>query len=160
MLSREQKENLRNIHIYDLSTEEKNGIAIIRETIPTAKGAKKKFNTIEKEFIIPTPYQLVENMSTKILASGFSKVERVAPSNANCIIRVFQKLHYKHEFDQIFNIYGASCFTKDTMGWISNSDCGECYTLNPSRCLIGQWLYQDEKITFDADFIDFYVKVS
>ena len=85
------------------------------------KGKKVKFHTVEKEFVIPTPYQIAENVFKQILDVGFSKVERVSPSDANCIIRVFQTLHYKYEFDITFNMYGADCFTNDALGWVSNT---------------------------------------
>ena len=44
MLSKEQKEKLRNIHIYELACEEKNGIAIIRKSVTNffAKKAKRR----------------------------------------------------------------------------------------------------------------------
>ena len=37
MISNEQKEKLRNIHIYELAWEEKNGIAIIRKSVSKVK---------------------------------------------------------------------------------------------------------------------------
>lgn len=159
MLSKAQKEKLRNIHIYEIACEEKNGIAIIRKRVPKVKRGKKTFSTVEEDFIVPSPYQIAESVFKQILVCGFSKVERVSPTNANCIIRVFQKLHYAYEFDQIFNLYGANCFVKSGMYWISEFDSGT-FHLDYSKSLIGQWLCQDEKITFDAEFVDFYVKVS
>ena len=56
-------------------------------------------------------------------------------------------------------MYGADCFVKSCIDWISECN-GDAFPLDYSKCLIGQWLYQDEKITFDAEFVDFYVKVS
>ena len=159
MLSKEQKEKLRNIHIYELACEEKNGIAIIRKSVPKVKRGKETFSTVEEEFVVPSPYQIAESVFKQILVCGFSKVERVSPTDANCIIRVFQKLHHAYEFDQIFNMYGADCFVKSCIDWISECN-GDAFPLDYSKCLIGQWLYQDEKITFDAEFVDFYVKVS
>ena len=155
MLSKEQKEKLRTIHIYEIACEEKNGIAIIRKRIPKVNGGY----IFEEKFVIPSPYQIAESVYKKILACGFSKVERVSPNNANCIIRVFQKLHHEYDFNQIFNIYGARCFVKNGHDWISECALGT-FPLDYSKCLITQWLYQDEKITFDAEFVDFYVKVS
>ena len=159
MLSKEQKERLRSIQIYDLACEEKNGVAIIRKSVPKVKRGKETFSTVEEEFIVPSPYQIAESVFKQILSCGFSKVEKVSPSNANCIIRVFQTLHYEYEFGQIFNMYGADCFVKSGIGWISECASGT-FHLDYTKCLIGQWLYQDEKITFDAEFVDFYVKVS
>ena len=159
MLSKKQKEKLRNIHIYELACEEKNGIAIIRKSVPKVKKGKETFSSVEEEFVIPSPYQIAESVFKQILTCGFSKVERVSPINANCIIRVFQKLHHAYEFDHIFNMYGADCFVKSCGYWISECN-SDTFHLDYSRHLIGQWLYPDEKITFDAEFVDFYVKVS
>ena len=155
MLSKEQKEKLRTIHIYEIACEEKNGIAIIRKRIPKVN----ECYIFEEKFIIPSPYQIAESVYKKILACGFSKVERVSPNNANCIIRVFQKLHHEYDINHIFNIYGARCFVNNDRDWISECSLGT-FHLDYSKCLISQWLYQDEKITFDAEFVDFYVKVS
>ena len=159
MLSKEQKKKLRNIHIYELASKEKNGVAIIQKSMSKVKRGKETFSTVEEELFIPSPYQLTESVIKQILACGFSTVEKVSPSDANCIIRVFQKLHYEYEFDLIFNMYGADCFVKGSTGWISECN-GDTFPINYSKCLIGQWLYQDEKVTFDADFVDIYVKVS
>ena len=159
MLSKEQKEKLRNIHIYELACEEKNGIAIIRKSVPKVKRGKETFSTVQEEFVVPSPYQIAESVFKQILVCGFSKVERVSPTDANCIIRVFQKLHHAYEFDQIFNMYGADCFVKSGGYWISECDSGT-FHLDYSKYLIGQWLYQDEKITFNTEFVDFYIKVS
>ena len=143
MLSEKQKKMLRSIQIYEIANEEKNGIAVVRK----------------KKFVVPNSYELFESVKKEILGSGFSKVERVSPGTANCIIRVFQKLHYKYEFGWIFNMYGTYCFVKDGVNWISES-CGYTFHLNYSQCMVGQWIYQDERVDFDADFVDFYVKVS
>lgn len=161
MLSKEQKEKLRNIHIYELACEEKNGVAIIRKSVPKVKRGKETFSTIEEEFVIPSPYQITESIFKQILGCGFSKVEKVSPDNANCIIRVFQKLHHEHEFGVVFNLYGADCFVKSGNAWISECESrGNTFRLNYTEHLIDQWLYQDEKVTFKTDFMDVYVKVS
>lgn len=143
MLSKKQKETLRNIQIFEIANEEQNGVAIVKN----------------EEFIIPTPYDLLESVKKKILESCFLKVERVAPIAANCIIRVYQKLHYEYEYGMIFNMYGTFCFVKDGVNWISESS-GRTFYLDYSQCIVGQWIYQDERVDFDADFVDFYVKVS
>ena len=161
MLSKEQKEKLRKIHIYELASEEKNGVAITQKTVPKIKRGKEKFSHIEEVFVVPSTYAIAESVFKQILDCGFSKVERVSPTDANCIVRVFQKLHHKYEFDTVFNMYGADVFVKNGKEWTSECECyGECFTLNYAKCLVGQWLYQDEKVIFDTEFVDFYVKVS
>ena len=162
MLSKEQKEKLRNIHLYEISYREKNGIAIIDKTVKkVSKRGKETVSTVEEKFLIPSPYQILDSIFLQIIRCGFSTVERVSPENANCIIRVFQKLHHKHEFDVVFNLYGADCFVISGNAWISECENrGNTFRLNYTEHLIDQWLYQDEKVTFKTDFMDVYVKVS
>lgn len=159
MLSKEQKEKLRNINMYEISYIEKKGIAIVEKTVKNVKRHKETSSTVEEEFIIPSPYQIAESIFKQILGCGFSKVERVSPRNANCIIRVFQKLHHEYEFGIVFNLYGANCFIKSGTSWISECE-GNTFQLDYNEYLVSQWLYQDEKITFETEFIDIYVKVS
>lgn len=159
MISKEQKEKLRQIGMYKISYVEKDGIPLIRKKVPEVENGKTTNSTIYEEFVVPSPYQIAESIFQQILDCGFSKIERVSPAKANCIVRAYQKLHYEYEFDQIFNMYGAECFVKDNVGWISEVN-DSTFHLDYSHCKIGQWLYQDEKVIFDTDFVDFYIKVS
>lgn len=149
MLSNEQKEKLRKIHIYEISDTERNGIAI-----------KTNVSKVKEDFIIPTVYDIAESIFKQILEAGFSIIERVSPSDANCIVRVFQKTHHKYDFDIVFNFYGADCFVKDNKTWTSESECSNrCFPLDYSKYLVGQWIASDEEVFFDTDFVDFYIKV-
>lgn len=159
MLSNEQKEILRDIHIYELTHEEKKGVPIITKNVPKTKNGITKYSTVVENFVIPNTYEIFETMSKKILDSGFSEVERVSPNDANCIIRIFQKLHYEYFYNYIFNLYGADCFVKDKKNWISHCSAGT-FTLYYSKHIIRQWICQDESVYIDTDFVDFYVKVS
>ncbi len=160
MLSKEQKEKLRKIHIYELATEEKKGVAIVRKLVPKGKKNKEQSCWKEVKFKIPCTYEILEDVIVRILANGFSKVERVAPANANCIVRVFRKLHYNYDSSMIFNMYGADVFARHGSRWTSESEgSGTEFYLDYTKCLVGQWLYQDEQIVFDADFVDFYIRV-
>lgn len=159
MLSNKQKEKLRRIHIYSLARTEKNGVAIIQKQALRGEPGKEKTCIIEEVFVVPSIYEIAENVFKKILDSGFSKVERVSPKDANCIVRVFQKLHHKYDYYTTFNMYGADVFVKNITNWTSEN-CGECFTLNFAECSILQWIEQDETVKFDAEFVDFYVKVS
>lgn len=161
MLSKEQKEKLRKIHIYELATEEKDGVAIIPKTVQKKKFGKEKSVCVEEVFVVPSPYEIRNSVFEQILECGFSKVERVSPTDANCIVRIFQKLHHEYEFGMVFNMYGADVFVKDDTTWATECNCYQKgYPIDYEKCLINQWLYQDEKVTFDAEFVDFYVKVS
>lgn len=168
MLSKQQKEKLRRIHIYESSSKEKNGVPIIEK-----RGSQSKIGKlIEGKMVVPSSYQLVDSVIAQILECGFSKVERVAPSDANCIIRVFQKLHYEYDRELIFNIYGADCFVREYFAfgdrffsreesdWLTTDLNDETFSINFSKCSISEWLCQDEKVIIEADFFDIYVRVS
>ncbi|MBR6689521.1 MAG: hypothetical protein IKL68_05860 [Clostridia bacterium] len=160
MLSKEQKEKLRKIHVYELASEEKKGKAIVRKLVK--KGKKNKENSCwkEVEFKIPSTYEILEDVIVRLLANGFVKVERVAPANANCIVRVFRKLHHDYDSSMIFNLYGADVFARHGSKWTSESEgTGREFYLDYTKCLVGQWLYQDEEIIFDTEFVDFYLRV-
>ena len=75
MLSKEQKEKLRNIHIYELACEEKNGVAIIRKSVPKVKRGKETFSTVEEEFVIPSPYQISESILIRFWFVAFQKLK-------------------------------------------------------------------------------------
>ena len=157
MLSKEQKEKLRKISIYASSSKEKNGVAIITKTVSKVKWGKKRFSHIEEVFVVPSCYDIAESVFKQILDSGFSKVERASPSDANCIVRVFQKLHYQYDPNMIFNMYGADVFCKEGEMWVASCNC---FTLDYEKCSMGERLNQSEVVFFDSDFVDFYVKVS
>lgn len=160
MLSKEQKEKLRKIHMYEVSNEEKKGKAIVRKLVPKGKKDKEKSCWKETIFKIPSTYEIFEDVIVRILANGFSKVERVAPANANCIVRVYQKLHYNYDSSMIFNLYGADIFVRHGSRWTSECEgTGREFYLDYTKCLVGQWLYQDEEVIFDTDFVDFYLRV-
>ena len=159
MLSKEQKEKLRKIHIHEVSYEEKKGVPIVHKLVQKAKRNKEEYWK-EVVFKIPSTYEIFEDVIVRILANGFSKVERVAPANANCIVRVYQKLHYDYDSSMIFNLYGADVFVRHGSRWTSECEgAGREFYLDYTKCLVGQWIYQDEEVIFDTDFIDFYLRV-
>ena len=159
MFSREQKEKLWQIHIYEFTSEEKNGVAIKRKLVSKGEPGEEKLSFTEEIFVVPSTYKIAENVFKQILDCGFSKIERVSPTNANCIVRVFQKLHHVYDSYTIFNMYGADVFVKNMTIWTSKYR-GERFTLDYAKCSILQCLEQDVDVKFDADFVDFYIKVS
>lgn len=147
MLTNKQKESIRNVKLYDYAFKEKNGKAI-------------QYNG--KEFNIPSFEELKQSVFSEIFNLGFSKIKVVKPYKANCIIRVYQKLHYTYEFGgetDTYNLYGAHCYTLNNRKWITSAfqDDSE---INYSKCIIKHWLFQDEYIDLDCDFVDYYVKIS
>lgn len=149
MLTKSQKEKIRSINLFEYAIKEKKGKAI---------------NWDGSEFVLPTLRQVEDSIYEQILKMGFTKIERVAPNQANCIIRVFQKLHYPYPMwpgrEDIYNVYGAACFTLRSGKWISTGFNTEGHEINYSEWKIRHWLCQDEYIEFDFDFFDCYVKIS
>lgn len=143
MLSNEQKERIRRIKIYKSSCSEVKG---------------KPIDQCGREFVIPSFPEIEQIVIEEIIKLGFSKVERVSPYEANCIIRVYKKLHYEYD-DDFYNIYGASCYTLKNGRWTETVFNGE-FEIDYSKHKVGQWVCQDESIVFDCEFFDCYVKVS
>lgn len=96
MLSKSQRESIRCIGLFQYACREKKGQPIALDS---------------SNFIVPSFNEVKESVFQEILKLGFSNIERVGPNKANCIIRVFQKLHYHYDTDLIYNIYGFNCFT-------------------------------------------------
>lgn len=147
MLTNTQKESIRKVDLYDYSLYEKKGKAI---------------QSNGKEFIIPSFVELRQIIFNDILKLGFSKIEIVKPSNANCIVRVYKKLHYKYDSGlstNIYNIYGAHCYTLKDRKWITSTFQYDS-EIDYSKCIIRHWICQDEYIDFDYDFFDCYVQIS
>ena len=69
MLSKEQKEKLRKIHVYELASEEKKGKAIVRKLVQKGKN-KEKSCWKEVVFKIQSPYEILEEVIVRILANG------------------------------------------------------------------------------------------
>ena len=139
MLTGERKRILEDTTIFRCSSKDKNG---------------KPVTFYGTEFIIPSFPEIKEEICKKILKLGFSNVEIVKPSKANCIIRVFQKLHYKYEDNQIYSLYGAFCYVRSANGFEHQQSI-----LDYSECVIRYWMFQDEYIDFNCDFFDCYVKI-
>lgn len=146
-LSKEQKCTLQKIGIYQYAYKERDGKAYFL----TADG--------EKEFIIPQFSEILQTMFEKIKNAGFTEIKRCKPSEANCIIRVFQKLHYSYDYEMCFNVYGAGCFTRMKEKWITHTGMN-AYTLRYDQYIIRHILFQDESVYFDTDFLDCYVQIS
>ena len=146
ILSKAESAKIREVHFYRISFYEKNAIPIDNQ------GNIVNFPTLE---------ELAKMAIEKILEAGFHEVKRVAPNDANCIIRVFNKLHYAYQenMDEIHNLCGFNCFSKKLCAWVSIADNGDEFNLDFSKCVQRQWIYQDEYIDYDCNFFDCYVYV-
>lgn len=147
-LTDQHKHIIRQIKMYAYSDTERDGKAYYKN------------NGEEKEFIIPQFGEILRIMFEGIREHGFTEITRCSPSEANCIIRVFQKLHHKYEWGLCFNIYGADCYTEINGIW-KTSDGISDYILEYDRCRFQMHLLPDEVLRVnDADFVDCYVKIS
>lgn len=118
---------------------------------------KNDFNaTSVRRNDVPDVFELREQAIEKIKELGFTEIIQVAPKNANCIIRVFSRFNLEHEINEMYSIYGYNCYTKSKGIWITGKD----FEISFSKCKRICWIFQDEYVDFDCDFVDFYVKVS
>ena len=150
MLTLNQKKLIRSIHIFKYATKEKRD--------------GKAINWDGTRFIVPSLPEIEHLIYQEILNLGFSKVERTSPKYANCIIRVFHKLHYNYEdsggYKEIYNIYGATCFTLISGKWCSTGFGEKVTEIDYSKYVLRHWICQDEYIDFSFDFFDCYVEIS
>lgn len=144
MLSIADRDKIRKINLFCYSSEEKDG---------------KPIKMDGSEFTIPPFMDLKQIATDEILNSGFSSVETVEPSNANCIIRVFKKLHHPHD-DTFYNAYGYCCYTRLLGEWNTSPNGMDYYPLNPSKFKYRISIFQDEYVELNLGFFDCYVKIS
>ena len=142
MLSRSQKECVRSISLYRHTCLEKNGVAI---------------NFDGKEFIIPSFIEIKKIVCNHLFNLGFTKIQRVEPSQSNCIIRIFQCLHCPAGNSFTYNLYGANCYVLKYSKWVTTD---EEIPIDFSECILRHWISEDKYINFDCEFFDCYVQIS
>lgn len=141
MLTREKKEMIRRTNMFEATYKEKDGIAYLNQ----------------KPIEIPDVWEIKREAMKQILSIGFSRIKLVEPKNANCIVRIFTKRHFKYENYEIHNVYGFQCFVKEKGVWLS--DIGNIFKMNFEKCEIIHYLLDNESVEYNCDFIDCYVKV-
>ena len=146
-LTKQQKYKLHGLGIFECASLEHDGKAYYID------------NGEEKEFVIPSFDEVLQTMFESILNAGFTTVKKCDPLDANCVIRVFQKLHHEHDWGMCFNVYGVDCYTKMNGLWVTHNYMG-IYPLNSNRHLVRIILLPDENVYFNTDFLDCYVKIS
>ena len=146
-LTKQQKYAIRKIRIFAYSDTERDGKAYY-----TVHGK-------EEEFVIPQFGEILKIMFDNIKKAGFTEIERCSPTEANCIIRVYQDLHHQYDWGLCYNIYGANCYTKINGVWES-SDGIDDYPIEYDRHQFRMMLLPDESLRVDANFVDYYVKIS
>ena len=114
----------------------------------------------DESVYVLSPYRLYNKIIDRIKGEGFSSIERVAPKDANVIIRVFQAINHEHMKYEYYSLYGAECYVNENGEWLTESG-GKSFSIEYNANKIGVWLYPDEVARFNSpDFIDFYVLVS
>ena len=136
MLSFNQKIAIQRIHIFESVVNKSNSDS------PT-------------ELVVPSFFKIKELILEKLKRHNISKIECVKPYKANCIIRVYQSINYKHE-SSIISLYGAKCYVKVNGVWTTNPSS----QIDFSHFTLRQYFFQDEYIDHDCEFIDCYVKIS
>ena len=137
MLTDRQRKNIRFVNFYKMVSKQNN------------------------EFIVPTYTELKNEIYKRIYDLGFSKIERVEPAKANCIIRLFQPPHSECDNSLEYAFYGATCFTQESGKWITMGLLGHVdYKINYSNCFIRLHLSGNDYLVLDCEFFDCYVKIS
>ena len=117
-----------------------------------------KISSSTKEIALPSQEELLKMAFQRISNKGFF-IERVAPNDANCIIRVFSKHDYPYN-SEIYNLCGFNSFTKKFNNWMSISTRGDDFQLDYTKSLHRLWLYQDEYLDLECDFFDCYIRIN
>ncbi len=102
--------------------------------------------------------QIRKNLIDQLEELGY-EVQFVKPSQANCIIRVFNDVK-TYENDGKYRILGGNCFIKDATGkWISESSLCDLFELDYEKHELKVWFFQDEYWMVRVNFFDTYVKL-
>lgn len=146
MLNEKQKEKLRKIKIYQSSE------------------VAKIFRDPDKDMLIPSFENILDIAFEQLLKNEFSKVERVAPDKANCIIRIYRKRNFEYEsalLTTLIHLYGADFFILEEDGkWLGDN----FEEINPSEHIVQHYISPYRNPIFIADipvdFFDVFVKIS
>ena len=142
MVTKEQRDDIRSIKFYSEFVGTKEGISFDN---------KKKVH-------IPGMLELKDMAFKRIIETGYSKIERVKPSLANCIVRVFYWRQNGISKNVMSCVYGYNCYVKENQKWLTGLDGN--LEINFSEHKIGRWVCPDDYIVYNCDFADFYVKIT
>ena len=108
---------------------------------------------------LPQFSEILESMYEQIKKTGITKIKKCPPSEANCIIRVYQIIKDEPNSELFSNIYGAVCYTKSKNIW-ETSDGIKNYPLEYNKYYqLRIPLLPDETLIVNASYIDDYVKI-
>lgn len=147
MLTIEQEKLLRQLGLFDSAEWLEDG---------------KMLDADGNEFYFPYFGDLIKMAMNYILENGFSKVDRVSPTDvgANCIIRISEVHNFVHG-ENVINLYDIDFFTREngTGTWLMTDIEGKDSEINYSTHTIEFFLTQEEKVFIEPDFVDIYVQV-
>ncbi|MBQ7410411.1 MAG: hypothetical protein IJW20_03405 [Clostridia bacterium] len=145
ILTAEQKEEIREILLWSFYLVDEHG---------------KPANPIQgKEYLDLRWDQIRREIMNQLEKKGY-EVQFVKPSQANCVIRVFNDVK-TYEYDNKYRILGGNCFVKDITGkWISESSLGNPFELDYEKHELRVWFFQDEYWMVKVNFFDTYVKLT
>lgn len=149
MLTREQKQQLRNLSEFKFFHNECNGIVMD----DTGK---------EPVRFLPDSTEIFLDVCDKIRNLGFTSIKVLGSPvkyKANVILRIYSKKHQPYDCKEIHNLYGHYCFVRHGFSWITTSPRGDAFRRNAKRAPIRIWFYQDEYVDYDCDFTDIYLKI-
>ncbi|MBR3133323.1 MAG: hypothetical protein IKG42_04590 [Clostridia bacterium] len=144
MLNLHEKNMLRStIQDFNFSLIEEDGCPIIDGT-PTK---------------VPSFEELKKIAFRQIYEQGFSLIQQVQEGSADCIIRVYQKLHLELSSKSTINTYGFMCFTKKSKGFKTISIYGKKEPYYKSNCTIKYWITSEEYVNLECEFKDYFIRV-
>lgn len=143
IFTKEQKEKIRKVRLWSFYMMNETGK-------PAHPNSKKQYLDLRWD-------QIRARLITQLEELGY-EVQFVKPSQANCIIRVYNDV--KSYGCEKYRILGGNCFLKDGTGcWKSESDRGDFFELNYEQHELKIWFFQDESWDVRVNFFDTYVKL-
>lgn len=106
------------------------------------------------------PYlEEVRAMAIEKLESMGYQVKKIKPSDANCVIRVYNNLEYSHGDDK-YCLLGAICHTKahGANKWVWYDEQGNEHAMDYESCKIEE-KFKGEPKEVEVEFFDTYVNV-
>jgi hypothetical protein len=168
IFTKEQKDFLKDVSIYNYCTEIKDdGTPISRIRQTQFNGNTIVRNEIEKEFNIPSIYELFDQMAKKIVQEEFfTTLETVDKSDANAIIRCMTVLNHREcrylETPIVFYGYEVDVFVREgkSSDYFISNICGMPVLYDKDNCQMIQKVANDNIVANANNFTDFYVKIS
>lgn len=147
MLTNKQKAKIRDLRIFESAEQTENG---------------KLINGFGKEFSMPEDDEIIEMAFKKLENAGFSKIKRVSPNKANCIIRISRTKNFLYQ-EFTINYFEVNFYTKKKNLWIMKDIEGDEYTIDYSSHNVCFYVKSKDEppVVIEANFFfDLYVEVN